>query len=155
MGIIPGLLTAIGLNKTVAYLIEILLAVAIVAGASLYVAHLYQKAEAFDDLSAEHNALELKYGCDKRPSIAERELRSCLIARDLDGEKARREEIEHQRDEAAKAQAELDAQTLAAERQQWSENEILSATPAADDGRVPKVLLDAWARERRRLGVSK
>jgi hypothetical protein len=154
MGIIPSVLTALGLNKAIAYLIEILLAVAIVAGVSFYVAHLYQKAEAFDELSAEHHALEVRYGCDKRPSIAERELQSCLVARDLDAEKAQREEIARQRDEAAKAQAELDAKARAEDQQLRRENELLQAAPA-DDGRVPKVLLDAWSRERRRLGVVK
>lgn len=155
MGIIPGILTALGMNKIIAYLIEVLVVIAIVAGASFYVAHLYKKAEAFDDLSAEHRALEAKYGCDKRPSVAERELQSCLIARDLDGEKAQRTEIERQRDAAAKAQAELDMQALASEREQQSEDAILSAAPATADGRVPQVLLDAWARERKRLGASK
>jgi hypothetical protein len=155
MGIIPGILTALGLNKPLAYLIEVLVAVALVAGASFYVAHLYQKAEAFDDLSAEHRAIEVRYGCDKRPSIAERELQSCLIARDLDAEKAHRKEIERERDAAAKAQADLDAKALAAAREQWEEENIINAAPAVDDGPVPKVLLDAWARERKRLGVAR
>ena len=55
-----------------------------------------------------------------------------------------------QRDDAARAQAKLDADNAAPEKQQQSENEILTSAPAADDGPVPKVLLDAWARERRR-----
>lgn len=137
--------------KLIAYAV----AAAIVAAAALYVAHLYNKAGDFDVLSAEVSALEVKYGCDKRPALIERKLGRCLIARDFDAEKAHREEIERQRDEAAKAQAKLDADNAAAEKQQQSENEILTLAPAADDGPVPKVLLDAWARERRRLGVSK
>lgn len=137
--------------KIIAYLV----AAAAVAGLSLYLATLYQKAGNFDLLSAEHRALEVKYGCDRRPSVAERDLPACLIARDLDAEKAHREEIERQRNEAAKAQAKLDADKLAAERAQNQETAILKAAPAADDGPVPKVLLDAWARERKRLGVSK
>jgi hypothetical protein len=143
MGIISG--------RLIAYLI----AAALVAGASLYVAHLYHKAGLLDGLSAERRALEVKYGCDKRPSIAERSLPACLVARDLDGEKAHLAEIERQRSEATKAQAKLDAETLATEKRAWSENAILNATSAADDGPVPKVLLDAWARERRRLGATK
>jgi hypothetical protein len=139
------------LNKTAIYLI----AAALVAGASLYVAHLYHKAGLLDDLAAERRAIEVKYGCDKRPKIAERDLTACLVARDLDGEKAHLAEIERQRNEAARAQAKLDAETLAAEKRAWNENAILNATPAADDGPVPKVLLDAWQRERRRLGASK
>lgn len=137
--------------KIIAYLV----AAAAVAGLSLYVANLYQKAGAFDVLSAEHRALAVKYGCDRRPNVAERDLPACLIARDLDAEKAHREEIERQRNEAARAQAKLDADKLAAERAQNRETAILKAAPAADDGPVPKVLLDAWARERKRLGVSK
>lgn len=137
--------------KGIAYAVVL----AIVIGASLYVAHLYDKAGDFDVLSAEVSALEVKYGCDKRPITAERELQACLVARELDAEKAHREEIARQRDEAAKAQEKLDKDNAAAEKRQQSEAAILSAAPAADDGPVPKVLRDAWARERRRLGVAK
>ncbi|ABA04800.1 hypothetical protein Nwi_1539 [Nitrobacter winogradskyi Nb-255] len=137
--------------KIIAYLV----AAALIASASLYLANLYQKAGAFDVLSAEHHTLEVRYGCDKRPAISERKLPACLIARGLDAEKAHREEIERQRNEAARAQAKLDADKLAAERAQQSENAIIKAAPASDDGPVPKVLLDAWTRERGRLGISK
>lgn len=155
MGLIPGILTALGLNKVAAYVIEVLVAAALVAGAAFYVAHLYNKAAAFDELSAEHDALEVKYGCDKRPSIAERELTACLIAHDLDAEKAQREGIERERDAAAKAQEALDQASYLASEQLHSENAIIYAAPTAEDGAVPKVLLDAWARERKRLGGTK
>lgn len=137
--------------KVIAYLI----ATAVIAGTSLYVANLYQKAGAFDVLSAEVAALEAKYGCDKRPALIERKLGRCLIARDFDAEKAHREEVERQREDAARAQAELDARQRTVEQLLSGENEILTSAPASEDGPVPKVLRDAWARERKRLGVSK
>lgn len=137
--------------KAIAYAVVL----AIVIGASLYVAHLYNKAGDFDVLSAEVSALEVKYGCDKRPALIERKLGRCLIARDFDAEKAHREEIERQREDAARAQAELDARQRAVEQLLSGENEILTSAPASEDGPVPKVLRDAWARERRRLGVAK
>jgi hypothetical protein len=155
MGIIPSLLTALGVNKIVAYLIEGLIACAIVTAVAVYATRLYDKAAAFDELSAEHTALEQKYGCDKRPSVAERDLAPCLIAISLDGEKAQAAELEKQRAAAAKAQADLDHASDLTASQLFSETTMINAAPPSDDGFVPKIMRDAWARERKRQGVTK
>ncbi|BBZ94343.1 hypothetical protein BRDID11004_47540 [Bradyrhizobium diazoefficiens] len=155
MGIVPTILTALGVNKIVAYLIEGVVAAALVAAAAGYGVHLYYEAAAFDELSAEHTALEQKYGCDKRPSVAERELAPCLIAIALDAEKAQRDELVRERAAAAKAQADLDHANDLTWGQLLDETSMIKAAPPSDDGYAPKVLRDAWTRERKRLGVTK
>ncbi|WP_316205723.1 hypothetical protein [Bradyrhizobium sp. SZCCHNS1012] len=155
MGIIPGILTAFSVNKIAAYLLEGLIAAALVAGAAGYGVHLYYKAAALDELSAEHAALEQRYGCDKRPSVAERELTPCLIAIALDAEKAQRDELVRERADAAKAQHDLDHATDLTWGRLLDETAMIHAAPPSDDGYAPKVLRDAWTRERKRLGVTK
>jgi hypothetical protein len=152
---ISSILTALGANKVVAWLIEIAIVAAIVTALSFYIAGLQSTADAFAALSVEHESLEARYGCDERPIVAERELAACLVARELDAEKAAAAKLAAQTKAAREASDELGKATDLNWTQLIGEYGAIQSAPKSDDGRVPKVLLDAWARQRRLMGVTK
>ncbi len=147
-----GPLTSLGMGGTRARLIGIAAVVVVAAGLTAWVMQLRTRATAYGVLQRQHIALARKYGCaDRAP--AERDLASCLMARDLDAARAQRAAIERQRTEAARAQAELDRLTAVAEAQARATDAFIDGAAIEVDGPVPKILRDTWARERKARGL--
>jgi hypothetical protein len=147
-----GSLFANSTAKLIAITIGLLLLVGVSVGLTIRIQHLERDAAAYQGLAAEMQSLGAHYGCPTRPQ-AERELAVCLTARERDAAAAQAEEIRHQRDEAALAQQALDAENVLLQKQQNTADQAIDAAPKGEDGPVPRVLLDAWMRERSERGI--
>lgn len=142
-------------NKTVkiiAISAGLLLLVGVSVGLTIRIQHLEQDSAAYKILLADQASLEQRYGCPGRP-VHERDLAACLTARERDVADATAKEIQRQRGEAAQQQARLDLENAQLEAQQREANQAIDADAVHDDGAVPKVLLNTWARERAERGI--
>ena len=132
--------------------IGLLVLVVTSVGLTVYLEHLKQDAAAYAVLKADFQSLELKYGCGNRPEH-ERALPACLVARERDEAQARADEAERVSKARATEQAVLERKRRALDEREQAMDQKINDAPAADDGAVPKVLLDAWTRERAERGV--
>ncbi|MDQ2080462.1 hypothetical protein RA307_09745 [Xanthobacteraceae bacterium Astr-EGSB] len=138
--------------KVLAIVAGLVLVVAVTVGLTVHVQHLERDRVAYRMLAAEVDALAAAYGCPAR-APAERALPACLTARERDAASARADELARQRREAAQAQAVLDRADAAADAASAAEQAAILEAAPADDGPVPRVLLDAWARKRKERGL--
>jgi hypothetical protein len=129
-----------------------LLAIA-VAGATVHYMKLRADSAALHELQPRIAGLEASLGCPDRPAAAERDLFACIPARDRDAEHARAEAIRQNEGKAAIARAALERTNKALKAELDARDELIEDASAADDGPLPKVLLDAWRRERVKRGV--
>lgn len=145
-------LSLLGVNQAVARIVEFLAVAVIAAALAIWIMHLRERSAAYGVLLEQHRALEAKYGCVKRPPN-ERDLAACLSAREAEAARAAQAEIQRQRDEAAKAQADLDAAAAKAADDTRATDDFIDHAAVTEDGAVPKVLLDTWARARKARGA--
>lgn len=129
------------------------LIVAIAAVAfTVHYERLKRDSEAYKALRGTMTSLETKYGCDQRPEH-ERDLAACLTARERDAADAAKARVEQLEREAAKARAAQAAAETKLVEQSDAVRQFLRDAPADDDGPLPKVLLDLWARQRNERGI--
>jgi hypothetical protein len=145
--------------KVVAVLVGLGLLAATSVGITIRIEHLEQDSAALAqtrlELKAERDhvaAIARRMGCDTRAE-AERELGACLSAQRADAEHAKALEIRREREDAAREQARLDREHADADKRRAAEDAAIDAAAAGDDGPLPKVLLDAWGRERKARGL--
>jgi hypothetical protein len=123
-----------------------------VAGATVHYMKLRSDSAALHDLQPRIASLEASLGCPARPE-SERDLFACIPARDRDAAEARAETIRKNDLAAAQARASLERRNSALEEVLGKANAAIEAAAAADDGPLPKVMLDYWRRERALRGV--
>jgi hypothetical protein len=138
--------------KVAAIVAGLVVVVAVTVGLTVHVKNLERDRVAYRALVAEVDALALAYGCPARVA-AERALPACLTARDRDAERARAAELARQRREGAQAQTALDRADAATDAASAAEQAAILEAAPADDGPVPRVLLDAWSRKRKERGL--
>lgn len=128
-----------------------LVAVAI-AGAAVHYIGLRSDAAKLAVLTPRIAGLEASLGCPARPQH-ERDLFACIPARDRDSERARAEAIRRNEEAAAKARRALEVRLSGTETELAAANWVIENSAPADDGPLPKVLRDHYARERAKRGV--
>lgn len=141
-------------NKTVkliAIAVGLLILIGVSVGITIRIEHLEQTEAAYKKLFVATSSLEAKYGCASRP-VHERDLAACLTARERDIEAARAAKLAEFQRTAAQAQADLDVANAQIAAQSGSLDSFIDQAVPADDGPVPKILLDTWARERAARG---
>jgi len=127
------------------------LVIAVVAFTAHY-EHLKRDADAYKSLRVEVSSIEKAHGCPARPPH-ERDLVACLTAEQRDAANAARVENERLQAEATKARDDLKQANDLLASQARTIDDLIDNAPPADDGPVPKILLDLWTRERQQRGV--
>jgi hypothetical protein len=130
----------------------VILGIVTVAGASIHYMKLKDAAADWHAVAPKIAALEAALGCPQRPD-EERELFACIPARDRDAEHARAEATRKEQEASARALDALQKKHDEVTRDLDAANELIEDATAADDGPLPKVMLDNWRRERARRGV--
>lgn len=126
----------------------IVLGVIAVAGCAVHYMKLVDAADNWHAIEPKIAALEQGYGCPALPP-EERDLFACIPARDRDVAEAQRAALQKQQETSARAQNELQKKhdQLAADLAE--SDRMIDAAIDADDGPLPKVVLDNWARQRK------
>lgn len=123
-----------------------------IAGATVHYMKLRGAAAELAELRPKIAALGAALGCQERPP-AERDLFTCLPARDRDAALARERAEQQAADALRRAQAELSAKADNLQSELDAANDVIDDAAEVDDGPLPKVMRDNWARERTRRGV--
>jgi hypothetical protein len=138
--------------KLILVVVAVLAVIIAVVGFTAHYEHLKDKAADFLVLQPKIAALERDLGCDGRDEN-ERELFTCIPARDRDAAEAKAAALRKLQGDMALAleferrRADQNAAELA------DANAAIERSSAADDGPLPKVMRDNWARERARRGL--
>jgi hypothetical protein len=141
-----------GTLKLVLIGVAVLAAVIAIAGFTAHYEHLKNAASDLAALQPKIAALAQDLGCDGRDEN-ERDLFACIPARDRDAAEAKAAALRKQQADMALAleferrRADQNAAELA------DANAAIERSSAADDGPLPKVMRDNWARERARRGL--
>jgi len=138
--------------KAAALIGGLLILIGTAVAVTVYWQHLERDSAAYKTLSAKTASLEEQYGCTKRPEH-ERDLSTCLEAREREAAEARQDEIDRQRKLAAEEQSRLDKAAADLDARRRAEERAIDADAAHDDGAVPKALLNSWERERSERGI--
>lgn len=153
LGILAGIVSKFAPNwRTWLRIGAIIFAVIAIAGAGAHYANLRNAAADLRELQPKIAALEESLGCPSRAE-AEQSLFECIPARDRDAAQARATAARAQQEAAARAQDELQRAHDALAHDLEIANAYIDAAESADDGVLPKVMLDNWARQRARMGV--
>ena len=121
-------------------------------GLTVHIQRLKQDRADLAILRASVASLQTRYHCADRP-VHERDLATCLTARERDVAEFQAGEIRRQRADAAAEQARFDREAAELQQEQTAADRAIEAAAPGEDGPVPAVLLKAWARERAARGV--
>jgi hypothetical protein len=143
---------ASGTVRLVAILIGALIVIVSIVAVTVHLHNIKRDADAYRDLSAQVASIGDRYSCGDRPAH-ERPLPACLAAIEAENAQARATEIGRQRAMAIAEYQRQAAEDAALRAQIEAEEAAIAGASAGDDGAVPQVLLDSWARERKARGV--
>jgi len=143
---------ASGTARTVAIVAGAAIVIATIVGVTVHLHNIKRDADAYHALSAQVTSIEQRHGCGGRPAH-ERPLAACMAAIEAENAEAQRAEIDRQRRLAVEEYQRQAAADEALRRLIEAEEAAIAGAAAGDDGPAPKVLLDAWARERKLRGV--
>lgn len=123
-----------------------------VAGAVVHYMNLRADSVALHQLVPKIAALETSLGCPGR-SPQERELFACIPARDRDAAAATADAVRRAAQASVLAQADLAQKAEQLQSDLNAADDAVADAADADDGPVPKVMRDNWARERAKRGM--
>lgn len=138
--------------KWIVIAVGLLVAAAALTGFVVHYQHLERDRAAYEALLAEVDGVRAKYGCQQEANPADRGLAACINAKTAQAASARAATLAHQATVAAQAEADLSAQTAKVDATQRALSGFITGN-AKEDGRLPRIVLDYWARERAERGV--
>lgn len=151
--LVGGLFSPAGRVKLIVGVVGVAAAVIGAVALSAHYEHLKSDRERLRSIEATVTSLGRHLGCPARPPH-ERDIAACVASRERDAADAQRAAVEDQKRVAAAEIDRLSRVNDDLQRQVDERNRAITEAPAADDGPVPKVVIDNWRRERAERGIN-